>query len=184
MGAFTVASMMGSVNYITTVVNLRVKGLTWFRLPLAVWFIWITSMISLLALPVLLAAAVLLLFDRTLGTSFYVATAGGDPLLWQHLFWFFGHPEVYILFLPAFGITLEILPVFSRKTVFGYKNTIYALITASILIFVVWGHHMFVSGMDPVAASIFFSLFTILISAPFALIIWVKCHFNHQFVKL
>lgn len=172
LGAFTVASMMGSVNYITTVVNLRVKGLTWFRLPLAVWFIWITSMISLLALPVLLAAAVLLLFDRTFGTSFYVATAGGDPLLWQHLFWFFGHPEVYILFLPAFGITLEILPVFSRKTVFGYKYTIYALIVASILSFVVWGHHMFVSGMDPVAASTFFSLFTILISAPFALIIF------------
>ena len=172
LGVFAVASMMGSINYITTVINLRAKGLSLYRLPIVIWFIWITSMISLLAFPVLLVGAVLLLFDRTFGTAFYAATGGGDPLLWQHLFWFFGHPEVYILFLPAFGITLEILPVFSRKTIFSYKYTIYALITASVLSFVVWGHHMFVSGMDPGAASTFFGLFTILISAPFALIMF------------
>jgi cytochrome c oxidase subunit 1 len=165
------SSMMGSINYITTVINMRAPGMTFFRLPLVVWFLFVTAILLLLALPVLTSAAVMLLFDRTLGTSFFLPQGGGEPLLWQHLFWFFGHPEVYIVALPALGIAAEILPVFSRKPVFGYRYIIYALIIASGLSFIVWGHHMYVSGMDPRILGKAFMVLTIAISAPFSLIV-------------
>jgi cytochrome c oxidase subunit 1 len=166
------SSMMGSINYITTIANMRAPGMTFFRLPLVIWFLFITAILLLLALPVLTSAAVMLLFDRTLGTSFYLPQGGGEPLLWQHLFWFFGHPEVYIVALPALGIAAEILPVFSRKPVFGYRCIVYALITASGLSFIVWGHHMYVSGMDPRVLTKLFMVLTIAISAPFSLIVF------------
>jgi cytochrome c oxidase subunit 1 len=165
------SSMMGSINYITTIINMRAPGMTFFRLPLVIWFLFLTAILLLLALPVLTSAAVMLLFDRTLGTHFFLPEGGGEPLLWQHLFWFFGHPEVYIVALPALGIAAEILPVFARKPIFGYRFIIYALITAGVLSFIVWGHHMYVSGMDPRILGNIFMVLTIAISAPFALIV-------------
>jgi cytochrome c oxidase subunit 1 len=166
-----VSSMMGSINYITTIINMRAPGLSFFRLPLVIWFLFLTAILLLLALPVLTSAAVMLLLDRMLGTSFYLPAGGGEPLLWQHLFWFFGHPEVYIVALPALGIAAEILPVFARKPIFGYRFIIYALITAGVLSFIVWGHHMYVSGMDPRILGKVFMVLTIAISAPFSLIV-------------
>src|SRR5207245_8095270 len=116
-----VGSMMGSINYITTVINMRAPGMKMFRMPLVVWSLFITAILLLLALPVLMSATAMLLFDRTLGTHWFLPDGGGEPLLWQHLFWFFGHPEVYILILPAMGAASEILPVFARKPIFGYN---------------------------------------------------------------
>jgi cytochrome c oxidase subunit I len=145
----SVSSMMGSINYITTVANLRAPGMTFFRLPLVVWALFITAILALLALPVLASACALLLLDRTLETHWFIPGGGGEPLLWQHLFWYFGHPEVYILILPAMGITSEILPVFARKPIFGYRAMVYSMIAIAFLSWVVWGHHMFVSGMSP-----------------------------------
>jgi len=165
------SSMMGSINYITTIINMRAPGMTFFRLPLVIWFLFLTAILLLLALPVLTSAAVMLLFDRTLGTSFYLPQGGGEPLLWQHLFWFFGHPEVYIVALPALGIAAEILPVFARKPIFGYRAIVYALVSAGVLSFIVWGHHMYVSGMDPRILGKLFMVLTIAISAPFSLIV-------------
>ena len=123
-----VSSMMGAINYVTTVINMRAPGMTFFRLPLVVWSLFITAILLLLALPVLTSAVALLLFDRTLGTNWFLPGGGGEPLLWQHLFWFFGHPEVYILILPAMGIASEILPVFARKPIFGYRSMVYAML--------------------------------------------------------
>ncbi|MBI2347112.1 MAG: cbb3-type cytochrome c oxidase subunit I, partial [Deltaproteobacteria bacterium] len=143
------SSLMGSINYITTIVNMRAPGMTYFRMPLTIWSLFITAILLLLALPVLTAALAMLLFDRTLGTSFFIPEGGGEPLLWQHMFWFFGHPEVYILVLPAMGVTSDILSTFSRKPIFGYHAMAFSMISIAFLSWVVWGHHMFISGMNP-----------------------------------
>jgi cytochrome c oxidase subunit 1 len=141
------SSLMGAVNYITTVINMRAPGMTWFRLPLSVWALFITAILILLAVPVLTGALILLLFDSSMGTSFFLPEAGGEPLLWQHLFWFFGHPEVYILILPAMGFVSEIIAAGSRKPIFGYPAMVLAIIAIAFLGWGVWGHHMFQSGM-------------------------------------
>ncbi len=162
------ASIMGAVNYITTAINMRAPGMTMFRLPLSVWALLITSILLLLAIPVLSAAGALLWFDLNAGTSFFIASRGGDPVLWQHLFWFFGHPEVYILILPAMGLVSEIMPVFARKPIFGYKAMIIALVSIAFLGFIVWGHHMFISGMSLFASAVF-SATTMVIAVPSAI---------------
>jgi cytochrome c oxidase subunit 1 len=159
--------LMGGVNYLTTVMVLRAPGLGFFRLPLVVWQQLAAATLFLLSVGPLIAGAIMLLLDRTVGTGFFAPEVGGDPLLWQHLFWFFGHPEVYVVLLPALGFVLEILPVFSRKPVFGYRWIVGATLVACALSFVVWAHHMFLSGMDPRLAMPF-SVTTILISVPFA----------------
>ena len=164
----SVSSLMGSINYITTIVNMRAPGMQWFRLPLTIWSLFITAILLLLALPVLTAALVMLLFDRTLGTSFFLPEGGGQPLLWQHLFWFFGHPEVYILVLPAMGITSDILSTFSRKPIFGYKAMVFSMLALAILSWLVWGHHMFQSGMNPMLGTAFM-LSTMVIAVPSAI---------------
>jgi cytochrome c oxidase subunit 1 len=162
------ASIMGAVNYITTVVNMRAPGMTMFRMPLTVWSLFITSVLLLLAVPVLSAAATMLFFDLNYGTSFFNPNTGGQPLLWQHLFWFFGHPEVYIMILPSMGLVSEIMPVFSRKPIFGYKAMVWAMIAIGFLGFIVWGHHMFVSGMSLVLSATF-SVSTMFIAVPSAI---------------
>ena len=146
-----ISSLLGSINYITTIINMRAPGMTFFRLPLVIWALFITATLLLLALPVLTAALAMLLFDRTLGTHFFLPDGGGEPLLWQHMFWFFGHPEVYILILPGMGIASDILAVFARKPIFGYRAMAYSMIGIAFLGWVVWGHHMFQSGMNPTA---------------------------------
>ncbi len=166
-----VAFLMGGVNYLTTAIALRAPGMTFFRMPLVVWQQLVASTLFLLSVGPLIAGAVMLLLDRTLGTAFYAPDLGGDPLLWQHLFWFFGHPEVYVVLLPALGFVLEVLPVFSRKPIFGYRWIIWATLVAGALSFIVWAHHMFISGMDPRLAMPF-SVTTILISVPFAYIVF------------
>jgi len=175
---FTASGLMGGLNYITTILTMRTKGLSMMRLPLTQWSLLITAILGLLAFPVLLAAAILLVFDRTGGTSFFipgtivlnnqvVEHTGGHPLLWQHLFWFFGHPEVYIVILPAMGIASDILATFCRKPIFSYKMMVYAMAAISGLSFIVWGHHMFVSGMSPFLGSVF-TITTLLIAVPSA----------------
>jgi len=166
-----VSVLMGGVNFLTTAITMRAPGMTLFRLPLMIWMQLSAAILFMLSVGPTIAAAVLLLLDRIVGTGFYDPGQGGDPLLWQHLFWFFGHPEVYVILLPAFGILLEILPVFSRKPIFAYHIIIYSTIIAGFLSFFVWAHHMFVSGMDP-RLSLPFSITTILISVPFAIIIF------------
>jgi cytochrome c oxidase subunit 1 len=163
--------LMGGVNYLTTVIVLRAPGMTLTRVPLAVWQQLAAATLFLLSVGPLIAGAVMLLLDRTLGTGFYAPELGGDPLLWQHLFWFFGHPEVYVVLLPALGFVLEVLPVFSRKPIFGYRWILASTVVAAALSFIVWAHHMFVSGMDPRLAMPF-SVTTILISVPFAWVIF------------
>ena len=163
-----VSSLMGAVNYITTIINMRAPGMTWFRMPLVVWSLFITAILLLLALPVLTAALGMLLFDRTMGTSFFLPAGGGEPILWQHLFWFFGHPEVYVLVLPAMGVTSDILATFSRKPIFGYKAMAFSMISLAFLSWIVWGHHMFVSGMNPVLGTAFM-LTTMVIAVPSAI---------------
>jgi cytochrome c oxidase subunit 1 len=175
---FCVASLMGALNFITTTLDLRAKGMTFFRMPLTVWSWLITAILGLLAFGVLLSAGILLLLDRNLGTSFYVPLVvvngqvmghkGGSPLLWQHLFWFFGHPEVYIAILPGMGVASQILSTFSRKPIFGYRAMVYAIMAIGILGFMVWGHHMFMSGMSPYSAFAF-SLMTMAIGVPSAI---------------
>jgi len=161
------SSVMGSVNYITTIINLRAPGMTWFRMPLSVWALFITAILAVLALPVLQGAAILLLFDQTIGTHFFDPVAGGQALLWQHLFWFFGHPEVYILILPAMGIASDIVANGSRKPIFGYHSMVFAIIGIAFLGWIVWGHHMFMSGMNPTLGSTFM-VSTLLIAVPSA----------------
>jgi cytochrome c oxidase subunit I len=163
--------LMGGINFLTTTLNLRTRGMTFWRLPLLVWMEITAAVVFLLSVGPLIAGALMLLMDRTLGTSFFRPDGGGDPLLWEHLFWFFGHPEVYVVALPGFGIMLEIIPVFARKPIFGYRTMIWSTIAAGLLSFVVWAHHMFVSGMDPRLA-IPFSVTTILISVPFAILVF------------
>jgi cytochrome c oxidase subunit 1 len=163
-----VSSLMGSVNYITTIVNMRAPGMSYFRMPLTVWSLFITAILLLLALPVLSAALAMLLFDRTMGTSFFLPEGGGEPLLWQHMFWFFGHPEVYILVLPAMGVTSDILSTFSRKPIFGYHAMTFSMIAIAFLSWIVWGHHMFVSGMNPLLGTAFM-MTTMVIAVPSAI---------------
>lgn len=165
------AFLMGGVNFLTTTMNMRAPGMGLFRLPLIVWMQLTAALIFMLSVGPLLAGAIMLLMDRILGTTFYVPESGGEPLLWQHLFWFFGHPEVYVLLLPGLGIVLEVITVFSRKPVFAYRPIIYATIVAGFLSFIVWAHHQYVSGMDPRLAMPF-SITTIIISVPFALVIF------------
>jgi cytochrome c oxidase subunit 1 len=166
-----VSFLMGGINFLTTTINLRAPGLTFFRLPLVIWMEFTAAVLFMLSVGPLIAGAVMLLMDRILGTTFYLPEGGGEPLLWQHLFWFFGHPEVYVLLLPSTGIILEIMPVFSRKPIFGYRTIIYSTIAAGILSFIVWAHHQFISGIDPRLAMPF-SITTIIISVPFALIVF------------
>ena len=163
-----VGSLMGSINYITTIINMRTKGMTFFRMPLVIWSLFITAILLLLALPVLTTALALLLFDRMGGTHFFLPPGGGEPLLWQHLFWFFGHPEVYIMILPGMGIASELIATFSRKPIFGYRAMAYAMASIAFLSWVVWGHHMFQSGMDP-ALGTGFMLTTMVIGVPSAI---------------
>ncbi len=163
--------LMGGINFLTTAINLRAPGMTLWRMPLLVWLEITASALFLLSVGPLVAGSIMLLLDRIVGTSFYNPAHGGDPLLWQHLFWFFGHPEVYVIALPAIGIMMEILPVFARKPIFGYRTIVYSTIIAGFLSLVVWAHHMFVSGMDPRLATPF-SIMTIVISIPFAVMIF------------
>lgn len=163
--------LMGGINFLTTTITMRASGMTMFRLPLMVWMQITAAVLFMLSVGPLIAGAILLLLDRTIGTGFFIAERGGDPLLWQHLFWFFGHPEVYVILLPGLGALFEIITVFARKPIFGYRTIIYSTIVAGVLSFVVWAHHMFVSGMDPRLAMPF-SITTILISVPFAIIIF------------
>ena len=163
-----VSSLMGSINYITTIINMRAPGMTYFRMPLTIWSLFITAILLLLALPVLTAALAMLLFDRMAGTSFFLPEGGGQPLLWQHMFWFFGHPEVYILVLPAMGATSDILSTFSRKPIFGYHAMAFSMIAIAFLSWIVWGHHMFVSGMNPLLGTAFM-MTTMVIAVPSAI---------------
>ena len=163
-----IGSLLGAINYITTIVNMRTEGMTYFRMPLTIWSLLIVAILLLLAMPVLTTALTLLLFDRTLGTSFFLTEGGGEPILWQHLFWFFGHPEVYILILPAMGIVSDILSVFSRKPIFGYHAMVYAMLAIAFLGWIVWGHHMFQSGMSPLLGTTFM-VSTMVIAVPSAI---------------
>jgi len=162
MGA---SSIMGSINIITTILNLRAPGMTLMKMPLFVWTWLITAYLLIAVMPVLAGSVTMLLTDRHFGTSFFNAAGGGDPVLFQHVFWFFGHPEVYIMILPAFGIVSTILPTFSRKPLFGYASMVYATASIAILSFLVWAHHMFTVGM-PAAGQLFFMYMTMLIAVP------------------
>src|SRR3954463_4369301 len=160
-----VSSLAAAFNFITTIINMRAPGMNLMRMPMFTWMSFIVQFLLVLAFPVITIALVFLQFDRFFGTTFYMTAAGGDPLLWQHLFWIFGHPEVYILILPAFGLVSEVLPVFSRKPLFGYPVMVYSGILIAFLGFGVWAHHMFAVGMGPIADS-FFSITTMLIAIP------------------
>src|SRR5208282_5898413 len=173
---FCIASLLGALNFIATTLDLRTKGMSFGRMPYSTWAWFITSVISLLAFAVLLPACILLILDRTAGTSFFIPAglvlsdklqphSGGSVLLWQHLFWFFGHPEVYIAILPSIGIVSHILPVFARKPLLGPRATIGCMIAIGFLSYMVWGHHMFVSGMNPFSATLF-SVPTLIITIP------------------
>jgi len=178
MALFIVSSLLGGLNYISTILNLRTKGMSMTRLPLTMWAIFFTAVLGVLSFPVLLSGAVLLLFDRNLGTSFYLSeivvkgeilpNEGGSAILFQHLFWFLGHPEVYIILLPAMGMVSEILSVNSRKPIFGYLAMVGSLFAIAILAFLVWAHHMFVTGLNPFLGA-FFVLLTLLIAVPSAI---------------
>ncbi len=177
MSLFIVSSLLGSINYITTVINLRTKGMSFSRLPLTIWAFFLTAVIGILSFPVLFSAALLLIFDRSFGTSFYLSeiyiggealpNVGGSAILYQHLFWFLGHPEVYIVLLPALGITSEVIATNARKPIFGYKAMIGSMLGITVLSFLVWAHHMFVSGLNPFLGSIFMFL-TLIIAIPSA----------------
>ena len=162
MGA---SSILGSINIITTILNMRAPGMTLMKMPLFVWSWLITAYLLIAVMPVLAGTVTMMLMDIHFGTSFFNAAGGGDPVLFQHIFWFFGHPEVYIMILPAFGIVSHIIETFSRKPIFGYTSMVYALTSIAILSFVVWAHHMFTVGM-PLAGELFFMYSTMLIAIP------------------
>ena len=177
MAIFIAGSLIGSLNYIVTVLNLRTKGMTMTRMPLTIWAFFVTAILGVLSFPVLLSAALLLIMDRLAGTSFYLsdiivggemlANHGGSPILFQHLFWFLGHPEVYIVLLPALGLSSEIIATNARKPIFGYKAMIGSILAIGFLSFIVWGHHMFITGMNPFLGSVFVFT-TLLIAIPSA----------------
>jgi cytochrome c oxidase subunit 1 len=177
MAIFIASSLMGSLNYVVTVINLRTKGMSMTRMPLTIWAFFVTAIIGIISFPVLLSAALLLIFDRSFGTSFFLSDIyiagevlhyqGGSPVLFEHLFWFLGHPEVYIVILPALGITSEIIATNSRKPIFGYRAMIMSIIAIAFLSTIVWGHHMFISGMNPFLGSVF-TFTTLLIAIPSA----------------
>ncbi len=174
---FVVSVALGGINYITTVLNLRTKGMSMWRMPLTVWAFFITAIIALLSFPVLVSGFLLLMFDRSLGTSFYLNEiyiggqaldhVGGSPILYQHLFWFLGHPEVYIIILPAMGLVSEVLSTHCRKPIFGYKAMVYSILAIAFLSFIVWAHHMFMAGVNPFISN-FFVIFTLIIAVPSA----------------
>jgi cytochrome c oxidase subunit I len=178
MALFIVSSLLGGLNYITTVLNMRTKGMSMTRMPLTIWAFFFTAVLGVLSFPVLLSGAILLLFDRNLGTSFFLSdivvagkilpNEGGSAILFQHLFWFLGHPEVYIILLPAMGMSSEILSVNSRKPIFGYMAMVGSMFAITILAFLVWAHHMFVTGLNPFLGA-FFVLLTLLIAVPSAI---------------
>ena len=175
---FIVAATMGGLNYVTTVLQARTEGMTLLRMPLSVWGIFIATILALLAFPALFVSGVMMLFDKTLGTSFFMPSLvsmgqvtsykGGSPLLFQHLFWFFGHPEVYIVALPAFGIVSDLISVHARKNIFGYRTMVWAILAIGVLSVVVWAHHMFISGMNPYFG-FFFATTTLIIAVPTAI---------------
>jgi cytochrome c oxidase subunit 1 len=177
MAIFIASSLMGSLNYVVTVINLRTKGMTMTRMPLTVWTFFVTAIIGIVSFPVLFSAALLLIFDRSFGTSFFLSDIfiqgevlhyqGGSPVLFEHLFWFLGHPEVYIVLLPALGITSEVIATNSRKPIFGYRAMIASILAIAFLSTIVWGHHMFISGMNPFLGSVF-TFTTLLIAIPSA----------------
>ena len=177
MTVFIASSLLGGINYIVTILNLRTKGMSMTRLPLTIWAFFITAILGVLSFPVLLSAAVLLLMDRGFGTSFYMSdivtssgaldATGGSPILYEHLFWFLGHPEVYIILLPALGMTSEIISTCSRKPIFGYRAMIGSMLAIGFLSFIVWGHHMFLTGMNPFLGGVF-TFTTLLIAIPSA----------------
>ena len=177
MAIFIASSLLGSLNYIVTVINLRTKGMSMTRLPLTIWAFFVTAVIGVISFPVLLSAALLLIMDRSFGTSFFLSDIfiqgevlhyqGGSPVLYEHLFWFLGHPEVYIVLLPALGITSEVMSTNARKPIFGYRAMIASIIAIAFLSTIVWGHHMFISGMNPFLGSVF-TFTTLLIAIPSA----------------
>ena len=177
MAIFIASSLLGSLNYIVTILNLRTKGMKMTRMPLTIWAFFVTAVLGVLSFPVLLSCAVLLIMDRGFGTSFYISDifidghaldqTGGSPILFQHLFWFLGHPEVYIVLLPALGITSEIISTNSRKPIFGYRAMIGSILAIGFLSFIVWGHHMFITGMNPFLGGVFVFT-TLLIAIPSA----------------
>jgi cytochrome c oxidase subunit 1 len=175
---FIVSALLGGINYISTVLNQRTKGMSMNRMPLTIWAFFFTAILGLLSFPVLLGAALFLIFDRSFGTSFYLSdiflegvgaleNVGGSPVLYQHLFWFLGHPEVYIILMPALGITSEVISTNARKPIFGYTAMVISLMGISVLSFIVWGHHMFITGMNPFLGSVFMIL-TLIIAVPSA----------------
>jgi len=177
MICFVASSLMGGINYVSTVLNMRTKGMDLWKMPLTVWAFFLTAILGVLSFPVLVAGVVLLIFDRSMGTSFYLSDIvlagkvmpfeGGSPILFEHLFWFLGHPEVYIVIMPAMGISSEIMSVNSRKPIFGYHAMVYSLIGITVLSFIVWGHHMFVTGMNPFLGGVFM-ITTLIIAVPSA----------------
>lgn len=177
MSFFIISALLGGLNYIVTVINLRTKGMSMTRLPLTIWAFFVTAILGVLSFPVLFSAALLLIFDRSFGTSFYLSDiyiggqaleqTGGSPILYEHLFWFLGHPEVYIIILPALGLTSEIISVHARKPIFGYRAMIGSIMAIGFLSFIVWGHHMFITGMNPFLGSVFVFT-TLLIAIPSA----------------
>ena len=192
MALFVVSSLLGGINYITTILNLRTKGMNMWRMPLTMWAFFVTAVLGVLSFPVLLSGVLLLMFDRSMGTSFYLSEivvggqildrVGGSPILFQHLFWFLGHPEVYIIILPSMGIVSEVLSVHARKPIFGYRAMVYSILAIGFLSFIVWAHHMFMAGVNPFISN-FFVIFTLIIAVPSAVKVfnWISTVYGSNF---